>query len=141
MNLCYADYDLIFCKPSSVALSAVQLVIGWQSGARCYTVQSSDDFAAAFNLVQRVHASTFDQEHKENQDNNSDAEVDANCSPVAVDGHPLMISAVESFDALKQLLKTPSTPTQRALFSSPVSKTTKTQSKKRRRAASMSLSH
>ncbi|TYZ68370.1 hypothetical protein PybrP1_001349 [[Pythium] brassicae (nom. inval.)] len=158
LKLVAEDYDSIFSKASSVALAAVQIIIGWQSGARCYAAQPSatEDFVAAFNLVQRVHAATFDQE--DHQDNNADADVDVSCSPVAVDGFPLMVTVVEDFESLQLSLKTPSTPTsstQRALFVSPVvtkqcaspapcsslKGSSKAISKKRQRAASMSLSH
>lgn len=146
-----------------MALAAVQIINGWQHGARCYTTEPSatDDFVAAFHLVQRVHAATFDQENHvnwTNSNNHAELEVDVSCSPVAVDSFPLLVTVVETFESLLQSFEAASAttnPTQRALFDSPVVVQKSSSSvpcsslkgddnagsKKRQRAASLSLSH
>lgn len=167
------DYGSIGCKASSVALAAVQLIIGSYSPASppvsfsslCMSSSSSASgaFTKAFNVVQRVYLSTFPQNELSSQlregEESSPRDLDVTSSPIAVENHPHM-SVMEDIESLKQMLHTPvaSSSTSRALFLSPVStekasprtlkfkqqtgnSSNNINSKKRQRAASLSLAH
>lgn len=168
------DYSSISCKASSVALAAVQLIIGSYSAASLpvsfsplritSTSLTTDEFTGAYNVVQRVYLSTFPQHESSSQseegEQSSQRDLDVTSSPIAVENHPHM-SVMEDIESLKQMLQAPAAATSssmsRALFLSPFSaantsprvlkpkqltnKSDIASSKKRQRAASLSLAH
>lgn len=122
---------------------------------------TSDEFTRALDVVQRVFLSTSPQDECSSQSEeggqSSPREIGVTSSPIAVENHPHM-SVMEDIESLKQMLQAPavtaSSSAQRALFLSPVStakvspRTLKSKqqqknasSKKRQRAASLSLAH
>lgn len=105
---------------------------------------SSGEFLAAFALVERVYESNspFDPAESTYPDDSSlDASCDVTSSPIAVENHPLS-SIMDDIQSLKRLLNAKAIPTEDEPLALPIMHTKSIVStKKRHRAASMTLVH